>query len=102
MRVSAVCAAVLAGVVLTFASAASAAGPTTLSASAWQVYSNTNIYGNPDHAQVHGDPGEYAAAPAIPGQSDSGWANCGPTAPFRSSPYQAAHSLCPNPSTIGM
>ena len=102
MRVSAVFAAVLAGVVLTFASAASAAGPTTLSASAWQVYSNTNIYGNPDPAQVHGDPGEYGAAPAIPGQSDSGWANCGPTAPFRSSPYQAAHSLCPNPSTIGM
>jgi hypothetical protein len=78
------------------------AGAASLSVSSWQVFSNTSIFSNPDGNQIHGDPGEYGAAPAIPAQNDGGWANCGPGAPSRSSPYTTTRSLCPNASTIGM
>jgi hypothetical protein len=70
--------------------------------SGWQVYSNTGIYVNHDPFQIHGDPGEYAAAPAIPAQDSSGWVDCGPSSPLRSSPYASTRPLCPNASTIGM
>ena len=89
------------GAVLAFAPAGFASGPSTLGVSEWQVYSNTSIYANPDSTQVHGDPGEYAAAPAIPAQNDAGWADCGPSSPWRSSWYGSG-PLCPNASTIGM
>ena len=84
-----------------FAAPASASGPTSLGVSGWQVYSDTNIFSNPDGNQIHGDPGEYAAAPAIPAVNDSGWANCGASSPYRFSPYGGGH-LCPSASTIGM
>ncbi|HEY8644990.1 MAG TPA: HYR domain-containing protein [Gaiellaceae bacterium] len=90
------------GAVVGSAAPAVASGPTTLGVSGWQVYSNTNISGNPDPLQIHGDPGEYAAAPAIPAQNDAGWAACGPSSPLRSSPYNGTHPLCPNAATIGM
>ncbi|HVC88946.1 MAG TPA: HYR domain-containing protein [Gaiellaceae bacterium] len=90
------------GAVVGSAAPAVASGPTTLGVSGWQVYSNTNIFGNPDALQIHGDPGEYAAAPAIPAQNDPGWADCGPSSPLRSSPYNGTHPLCPNATTIGM
>ena len=90
------------GTTLAFTPAALASGPTSLGVSGWQVYDNTAIYANPDSAQTHGDPGEYAAAPAIPAESDPGWTNCGPSAPLRSSPYAGAASMCPNASTIDM
>ncbi|MGH3025264.1 MAG: hypothetical protein ACRDLR_02315, partial [Gaiellaceae bacterium] len=85
------------GAMLALASSAFASGPTTLGVSGWQVYSNTTIYSNPDPAQIHGEPGEYAAAPAIPGENDSGWVNCGPSAPQR---YGV--DMCPSPTFIGM
>lgn len=79
-----------------------ASGPTTLGVSGWQVYSNTNIYSNPSGLQIHGHPDQYAAAPAIPGQNDAGWADCGPSSPLRSSPYTSTRPLCPDSATIGM
>lgn len=82
-----------------------ASGPTSLGVSGWQVYSDLNIYPNQDYSaiadQIHGDPGEYATAPAIPAQNDSGWANCGASSPWRYSPYGSG-PLCPDASTIGM
>jgi hypothetical protein len=90
------------GAVAGSAAPAVASGPATLGVSGWQVYSNTSVYVNPDHLQIHGDPGEYAAAPAIPAQDNSGWADCGPSSPLRSSPYTSTRLLCPDASTIGM
>jgi hypothetical protein len=87
---------------LAFAPAALASGPTSLGVSGWQVYSNTNLYSNPDPIQSHGDPGEYAAAPAIPAQNSTGWVNCGPSAPLRFSYYSGSASMCPSASTINM
>ena len=87
---------------LAFAPAALASGPTSLGVSGWQVYSNTNLYSNPDPIQSHGDPGEYAAAPAIPAQNSTGWVNCGPSAPLRFSYYSGTASMCPSASTINM
>jgi len=84
-----------------FAPAALASGPTSLGVSGWQVYSNTNLYWNPDSAQIHGDPGEYAAAPAIPAQNSAGWVDCGPSATWRYS-YYGSGSMCPSASTINM
>lgn len=92
----------LVGLALTPLTHASASGPTSLGVSGWQVYSNLTIYPNPDPTHLHGEPGEYAAAPSIPAQNDGGWANCGASAPLRYSPYQGPRSLCPSPSTIGM
>jgi hypothetical protein len=84
------------------AAPAVASAPTTLGVSGWQVYATTHIYANPDSVQIHGDPGEYLAAPAIPAQDDAGWADCGPSSPSRYSPYGGTNPLCPSASTIGM
>ena len=89
------------GTGLALAPAARASGPTSLGVSGWQVYSNTNLYANPG-ASFHGDPREYAAAPAIPAQDSAGWVDCGPSAPQRYSQYAVTASLCPSASTIGM
>jgi hypothetical protein len=90
------------GSALSFAPSAFASGPASLGVSGWQVNSNTSIYANSDPLQIHGDPGEYAVAPAIPAQGDSGWANCGPSSPLRFSPYAGTLPICPSASTIGM
>ena len=90
------------GAVAASAAPAVASGPATLGVSGWQVYSNLNTYGNPAPAGVHGNPAEYAAAPAIPAQNDPGWADCGPSSPLRTSLYSATQPLCPNATTIGM
>lgn len=90
------------GTALVLAPSALASGPTSLGVSGWQVYSNTTIYSNPDPLQIHGEPGEYAAAPAIPAQDAPGWVDCGPSSPLRSSYYAGTAPLCPNASTIGM
>ncbi len=98
-----VLAVLVAGVTLALGSAAFASGPTALGVSGWQVYSNTTIYPNPTAGvHSHGYQGEYAASPAIPSQSDPGWANCGPSSPLRSSPYAPTLPLCPSATTIGM
>jgi len=89
------------GTALAFAPAAVASGPASLGVSGWQVYSSTTTYANPG-ASFHGDPREYAAAPAIPAQNSAGWVDCGPSAPFRSSPYTDPASMCLSASTINM
>jgi hypothetical protein len=82
---------------------AAADGPSALGVSGWQVYGSTAVFANPvASTQIHGTPGQYAAAPAVPAQTDPGWADCGATSPLRSSPYSATRPLCPSSSTIGM
>ncbi|MHB1987399.1 MAG: MBG domain-containing protein [Acidimicrobiales bacterium] len=96
----------LAGAVQAFSPAAGAdTGPTSLSASPWQVFSDMSIYSNPSPSGPNGDPTDFTnVTPAlvVPGVSDPGWADCGPNAPIRYSPYQNPASLCPNPATIDM
>src|SRR4051794_11781439 len=82
---------------------AAADGPAALGVSGWRVYASTAIFANPvAGTQIHGTPGQYAAAPAVPAQDDAGWADCGPTSPFRASQYTSTRRMCPNATTIGM
>ncbi|MDA0301422.1 MAG: PxKF domain-containing protein [Chloroflexi bacterium] len=81
---------------------AEAAGPATLGVTPWQVYVNNNIYPNPGSTSVHGHPTQFANAPAIPLPDSLSWANCGPGAPARNSPYSGPFSMCPNATTIGL
>ena len=74
------------------AAPAHASGPASLGTTPWQISFDPVIYANPQSGiQVHGDPGEYGAAPAIPPVDAPVWADCGPGV-----------TRCPNPTTIGM
>lgn len=71
---------------------ASADGPTSLGTTPWQISYDPAIYSNPQPTvEIHGEPGEYAAAPAIPAVNAGTWVNCGPGV-----------TRCPNASIIGM
>lgn len=74
----------------------------TLAATPWQVHVNNNVYLNPYLGGVHGHPTEFNAAPSIPAADDPSWANCGPGAPTRTSPYSGTFSMCPNATSIGL
>lgn len=103
-----------AGTLVTVATAApaNASGPTSLGVSGWQVYASTATYANPVtsssdtvywhpntswNRQIHGNPDEFAAAPAVPAEGDGGWADCG-----GSSPLRGTSPICPDATTIGM
>lgn len=86
------------GALVASAVPAVASGPSSLGVSGWQIYASTTQYTNPStNTSIHGIPAEYAGAPAIPGQNDPGWADCGPSAPVR-----FGRNMCPSPTTVGM
>ena len=89
---------VVVGALAVSATPAFAAGPSTLGVSGWQIYATNTQVNNPSgNTSVHGNPAEFAGAPATPGLNDSGWADCGPSAPVR-----FGRNMCPSPTTIGM